>query len=122
MMKSTITVAMLLLVIPAGAMAESGKLKICRTPRFTEMMDGKTVAIPAGTYTGACDKNGGNCRDIVIAAGAAKLGPSKSACVTINAELTQSDGKPIKAGEAIVPQWSITGFSPTIKAASTFRP
>lgn len=120
-MKIAPLIAVLFLTMPAGAMADSGKLKICRTPRFTEMMDGKTVAIPAGTYTGACDKNGDNCRDIVITAGAAKLGPSKSACVTVKAELTQGDGKPIKAGEALLPQWNLTGFSPTIKAATTFK-
>ena len=98
-----------------------GKLKICRHPGVTGLMDGKKVQIPADTYTGTCDKYGDHCRDIQILGEAATIGPSKGACVTVSAKLIHSDGMPIKKGEKLAEQWSIPGFAPTIRAATDFR-
>jgi len=110
-----------LIFINANAYAESGKLQICRRPGIIGLMDGKKVDIPADTYTGSCDKNGEHCRSVVVKGEAAVLKASKSSCVTVNAEITEPDGKPIKKGYELLPQWSIAGFEPIIKAATDFK-
>lgn len=102
-------------------MVSRGKLTICRMPHITEHMDGKQVDIPADTYTGACDRNGENCRNIQLKGEKGDLGPRKSSCITVNAELIATDGKPIKKGERLLEQWNVPGFTPSIHAATDFK-
>lgn len=101
--------------------ASNGRIKICRAHGIIGSMDGKQVDIPADTYTGACDRNGERCRNIQFKGEAGILGKGESACITVNAELIESDGKPIKSGESLLAQWFVPGFNPTIKVVTDFK-
>jgi hypothetical protein len=126
-MNKEIFIAVAFLAVSGSAFPEEvpphqeGKITICRMHGITELMDGKRVEIPADTYTGACDRNGEHCRNIRLKGEKATLGPSKSSCVTVNAEMLETDGKPIKKGEHLLEQWSVPGFTPSIRAATDFK-
>jgi hypothetical protein len=106
----------------AVANNETGQIKICRHPRITEMMDGKQVNIPAGgMYSGVCDKHGENCRALEIKTNhGAALGRSKSSCVVLDATLIKGDGKPVKAGQELVTEFVIPGFTPKVIVVKGF--
>ncbi len=107
-----------LLAASFAAVAQEGKIRVCRRPGIIGEMDGKTVHIPADTYTGSCNRTGENCRDLSIAGEAATLGPAKSACVIIKVKLLHGDGRPINPGEELRTQWSIAGFEPVVRVVS----
>ena len=46
--------ALCALLASTAALAESGKLRVCRMPGIVGLTDGKVVELPAGTYTGSC--------------------------------------------------------------------
>jgi hypothetical protein len=99
----------------------NGQITVCRMHGITGSTDGKRVEIPADTYTGACDRNGEHCRNIQLKGEKGILGLSKSSCITVNAELIEADGKPIKKGERLLEQWSVPGFTPSIRTATDFK-
>lgn len=106
-----------------------GDIKICRRPGFNPATVNQTVRIPVSvpasytnTYTGTCDKMGDNCRAIEVAVTAAGVvGPGWSRCAVLPAVLFESDGQPLKAGQHLLPQWSVPGFEPVITVTKTFR-
>lgn len=110
----------LALALPAGALAASpgapkkGQVRICRSPFVVEPADGKPVDVPADTYTGEQ-------RSFVVAAPGVHLGPGKRACAVVTGVVERDDGRPIAAGETLVPQHPVPDFTPTVKAASAFR-
>ena len=131
-MKKTAVVVLLLSCIPSAYAGPTGEIRVCRTPRIQELMDGKRVLLRStaepgsanswGSYTGACDSLGEHCRNIVVVAKHdVTLGPSKSSCAKVEAELAQSDSKPVTVGQRLVLQWSIPGFTPTITVTKAFR-
>ena len=85
-------------------------------------MDGKAIDLPdGGDYTGACNSHGEKCRDIQIKARGGKLVAAKKSCVILDATLTTADDKPLKTGDVLFPQWSISGFTPSIRVARDFK-
>lgn len=113
-----------LLLVAATAVADQvphGTIKVCRRPGVASLKDHKPVMIPAGTYTGACNSMGERCRNIVVTTTSSAVLSAQQSCVTIDATLTQADGKPLKAGETLVSQWNITGFEPAITVATAFK-
>lgn len=116
--------AALLTLGTTAAMADpTGAIKICRRAGIVGLMDGKEVPIPAGSsFTGSCDKDGDHCRSIVIKTSEpTTMSSDKDLCSIVNAKLVQSDGHPIKLGEPLLAQWSITGFEPEITVAKLFH-
>lgn len=131
-MRKIALVVLLLSSIPSVYAGPIGEIKVCRTPHIRELMDGKRVLLRStaepgsanswGSYTGACNSNGDNCRSItVVAKRDAVLGPSKLSCARIPAELTQADGKPVSVGTHLLPQWSIPGFTPVVTVSKAFK-
>ncbi|WP_407058827.1 hypothetical protein ACJBUE_12645 [Ralstonia syzygii subsp. celebesensis] len=91
-----------------AAYADAGKIKVCRNPPIVNMADGKAVKFPPLNYVGACDKNGDNCRPITVSAEGGAVGKERSACAVLSATISQSDGKPLKAGTRLLPSYSST--------------
>ena len=113
--------ALCALLASTAALAESGKLRVCRMPGIVGLTDGKVVELPAGTYTGSCDRKGENCRDVIVSGDAASLGARKSDCVTVAAVVQTPDGKPLGKGVELRPQFSIPGFEPQVRVAEEFK-
>jgi hypothetical protein len=66
-----------------NALAETGKIRICRHPGLTEIGDKKTIPLPTGSQF----TTSGPTNEFVVSTTAdATLGP-KPACVTVPAEL-----------------------------------
>lgn len=131
-MRKIALAVLLLLAIPCVYAGPIGEIKVCRRLHIQELMDGKRVLLQSmaepgsangwGSYTGACDSDGDNCRSItVVAKRNATLGPSKRSCVRIPAELTQADGKPLSVGTHLLPQWSIPGLTPVVTVSRAFK-
>lgn len=116
--------ATLVVAMAAGSVSADpqlqGKIKICR--QFHGTTDHQAVTLPANAdYTAACNPVKEHCRNIVITVtSSAVLGAAQS-CLILPAILSQSDGKPVKAGETLVTQWSITGFEPSVTVTETFH-
>lgn len=115
-----------------GAAADAmphGQIKVCRRPGVTGAADHKPVKIEVSvpstftwTYTGTCDSVGDNCRDIVVAVTAAgEVGTGQGQCAVLPAVLVKGDGKPLKAGQYLLPQWTVPGFEPVVTVTETFR-
>lgn len=106
-----------------------GEIKVCRRPGVYTLTDHQSVQIPVSdpssfqnTYTGTCDKMGDNCRNIEVAVTRAGIvGPGWKSCAVLPAVLFQGDGHPLKAGQHLLPQWSLDGFEAVITVTKTFR-
>lgn len=131
-MKKIAVMVLVLTCIPSVYAGPTGEIRICRTPRIQELMDGKRVLLRStaepgsanswGAYTGACDSQGEHCRNItIVAKHDITLGPLKSSCAKVAAELMQTDGKPVLVGTHLLPEWSIPGFTPDITVTKAFR-
>lgn len=105
----------------AWAGSATGKIKVCRYPGIVSMADGKPVALPAGTYMGACDKQGENCRNVIVAAEAMTIGAKKSDCAVSVASIETDDGAPLKKGAELRPQFSVQGFEAKVQVFEDFK-
>lgn len=120
MYSSKAVLALLLAAVPAFAdSTPHGSIKICKFGNG--LYDHKAVKIPAGTYTGACDAMGEHCRNLVITTTSSAVLAADQRCVTVSADLTQGDGKPVKVGESLVSQWSVTGLEVVAKVVAAFK-
>lgn len=117
-------------LVSVSAFGDStGEIKICRNPAAHGLTDGKSIAIPlsdqksfVNTYTGACDSTGAHCRNIEVAVTKAGVIGAAERCVVLPAVLFQEDGKPVRIGDHLLPQWSIPGFEPVITVVKEFKP
>jgi hypothetical protein len=107
-------------IFAAGAAAADGRIKICRIA--LPGADKETQYIPAdGTYGGACDANGDNCRKIVVAVTAGTHLKAGQSCVELNAVLVQSDGQPLVAGQKLIPNWDTGTFESNTVVTKSFN-
>ncbi len=91
--------AALLLAIGAssGAYADAGKIRICRYPGLTELLDQKSVLIPAGSHfeNSALPVPDGKMRHVVVTAAAVTIGPKPDCAVVLAKETENFVHKPI---------------------------
>lgn len=100
-----------------------GQIKLCRIPGIPGADNRETVYVPGdGSYGGACDGNGENCRDIVVKPTAsAHLKPGAGSCVVLDAVLVHGDGRPLAAGDQLIPQWDTGTLESKVTVTKTFR-
>ncbi len=100
--------AFLLILACSSALADTGKIKVCRDKVIVSSSDNKDIKFPPLDYVGACDKNGENCRAITISADGGSVGKATSSCAILNASTKRTDGKPIRVGTVLRPSYSET--------------
>ncbi len=107
---------------PAGeAASAAGQIKVCKNTSTRSQRQYWSTELPSGPYTGACDKQGQHCRSgITISAAAAILDAAGDACVIVDATLTDSDGKPLKAGDEVRPLFVVQGQDIEAKVVTPF--
>jgi hypothetical protein len=116
-----VAVVALSLGMSFAAQAEAtGKIKICRLS--IPGADKSAQYIPAdGTWGGACDSNGANCRSIVVAAIAGANLKAGQSCVELAAKLVQEDGQPLNAGQSLIPSWDTGSFESNTTVTKSFK-
>jgi hypothetical protein len=122
--QSEIRSPFLLIAIPIAAHADAGKIRICRDPGLTELMDDKSVSIPAGSHFehSALSHPGGKMQHVIVTSGRVTIGP-KPACTIVSAKEEENFAhKPIttKTGQ-LCPQFSIAGLSVFAVAIEDFH-
>lgn len=80
--------ALSLLAAESVAAEVSGKIRICRHPGLTEMLDKQSIPIPAGS---SFTTSGPTSEFVVTTTDAVKLGP-KPGCAVASAEITENQG------------------------------
>jgi hypothetical protein len=114
----------LFMTLPIGASAASGRIRICRDPGLTELMDNKSVSIPAGSHfeNSALPHPDGKMQHVIVTSGRVTIGP-KPACAIVSAKEEENFAhKPIttKTGQ-FRPQFSIAGLSVFAVAIEDFH-
>lgn len=97
------------LVSSGIAHAESGKIKICRHPGLTEMLDRQSIPIPAGS---SFTTSGPTSEFVVTTTQDVTVG-QKPGCAVAPAEITENQGhlRVTKKSGRLVAQFAITGAS-----------
>jgi hypothetical protein len=116
----------LALTAAGGAHAQSGKIRICRYPRLTELMDRHSVPIPAGTvFINSFDpRTGSDIKPVFeLRTTADVVLPPKPGCVTAPAEFKEpAPGFALTTHYGPLPsQLNVAGLSIVGRVAADFK-